>query len=160
MEPAAENGGAVFVSAQLAHAERRTVWLRRFCFRAAVVRSCIWYDFFCPHDTVSCVLQANPNKIHAQQDPVRRTAMAGCAGGQGCSLFFGTELTRTAAQGAPVAERAAFAGDPDAFLSGEAAAGRTHRNFTGNCHRWLSPVRRSRPCQIGSLWSLCGKFQR
>lgn len=92
MEPAAENGGAVFVSAQLAHAERRTVWLRRFCFRAAVVRSCIWYDFFCPHDTVSCVLQANPNKIHAQQDPVRRTAMAGCAGGQGCSLFLAQSL--------------------------------------------------------------------
>ena len=133
MEPAAENGGAVFVSAQLAHAERRTVWLRRFCFSAAAVRSCIWYDFFCPRDTVSCVLQADPNKTHAQQDPVRRTAMAGCTGGQGCSLFFGTELTCPAAQGASSTEGAAFAGDADAFLSGKAASGRAHRNFTGNC---------------------------
>ena len=133
MEPAAENRGAVFVSAQLAYAERRTVWLRRFCFRTAAVRPCIWYAFFCPRDTVSCILQADPNKIHAQQDPVRRTAMAGCTGGQRRSLFFGTEPACPAAQGASGAEGAAFAGDADAFLSGEAAAGRTHRNFTGNC---------------------------
>ena len=133
MEPTAENRGAVFISTQLAHAERRTVWLRCFCFRTAAVRPCIWCAFFCPRDTVSCVLQADPNKIHAQQALVRRTVMAGCAGGQRRSLFFGTEPACPAAQGASSAEGAAFAGDPDAFLSSEAAAGRTHCNFTGNC---------------------------
>ena len=133
MEATVENRGAVFISTQLAHAERRTVWLRCFCFRAAAVRPCIWYAFFCPRDTVSFVLQADPNKIHAQQDLVRRTAMAGCTGGQRRPLFFGTEPARPAAQGASGAEGAAFAGDPDAFLSGKAAAGRAHRNFTGNC---------------------------
>ena len=44
-----------------------------------------------------------------------------------------TEPACPAAQGASSAEGAAFAGAPDAFLSSEAAAGRTHCNFTGNC---------------------------
>lgn len=92
MEATVENRGAVFISTQLAHAERRTVWLRCFCFRAAAVRPCIWYAFFCPRDTVSFVLQADPNKIHAQQDLVRRTAMAGCTGGQRRPLFLAQSL--------------------------------------------------------------------